>query len=132
MLNLAQLCSNTSFSFAFALKHHLRHEPGPFYEDLYPFLTSLEMSPYCQHWFQRDADTVDSPEVLQGLPVDGLPTHTGQYGTFPRLLTAETAPLLPATPPDRSQVVVSVNTSLVPGVSFLQRVGRWLSRKSFT
>ena len=129
MFNLALLRPNTSFSFAFALKHHLRHEPGPFYEDLYPFLTSLEISPYCQHWFQLDAATVDAAQFPRSF--DGLPTHTGQYGTFPTVVAAETAPLLPATPPDRSQVITGVNTSLVPGVSFFKRVGRWLTRKYF-
>ena len=90
-------------------------------------LTSLEMSPYCQHWFQVDKNA--PAQLTRSLPVDGLPTHTGEYGTFP-IITSEAAPLLPATPPDRSQRITKVNTSLVPGVSFLQRVGRWISRKS--
>lgn len=120
--NIARLCPNVSFRFAFALKHHLRHEPGPYYEDLYPLLTSLEMSPYCQHWFQGAADA----QLPRGFPIDGLPTHNGEYGTF----ATETAPLLQATPADRSQRINKINTSLVPGVSFLQRVGQWLSRKS--
>jgi len=90
-------------------------------------LTSLEMSPYCQHWFQVDRNVISPTQLSRSLPVDGLPTHTGEYGTFP-IITAETAPLLPATPPDRSQRIDKVNTSLVPGVSFLQRVGRWVSQ----
>lgn len=92
-------------------------------------LASLEMSPYCQHWFQVDKNAVNAIQLPRSLPVDGLPTHTGEYGTFP-VITSETAPLLPATPPDRSERIAKVNTSLVPGVSFLQRVGRWIRRKS--
>jgi len=128
VFNLAQVYPDTSIRFAYALKHHLRHESGPFYQDLYPFLIALETSPYCQHWFQSNPNV---PQLTRTLPIDGLPTHNGEYGTFP-IVTTETAPLLPATPPDRSQVIAKVNTSLVPGVSFLQRLGRWLSRKSFT
>jgi hypothetical protein len=128
--NLAQLCPNAPFSFAFALKHHLRQEPGPFYEDLYPLLTSLETSPYCQHWFQVDTDTI-TPQLPQGLPTDGLPTHTGEYGTFERTFATEHAPLLPATPPDRSQRIERFNLELVPGASLLKRIGQWISSKPF-
>jgi len=91
-------------------------------------LGSLEMSPYCQHWFQVDKNALTlSPTHLPRLPMDGLPTHTGEYGNFP-VNSTETAPLLPATPPDRSQRIAKVNTTLVPGVSFIQRVGRWFSQ----
>lgn len=90
-------------------------------------LGSLEMSPYCQHWFQVDKNAVNPTHLPSHM--DGLPTHTGEYGTFP-VTSTETAPLLPATPPNRSQVITKVNATLVPGVSFFQRVGRWISRRS--
>src|SRR5258706_683721 len=126
---MAQLRPNVSFRFAFALKHHLRHEPGHYSQDLSPMLASLEIAPYFQPWFQVDRNAVNPTNLARSIPVDGLPTHTGQYGTFP-INSAETAPLLPATPPDRSQRITTVNTTLVPGVSFLQRLGRWISRRS--
>ncbi|PVF97039.1 UPF0187-domain-containing protein [Serendipita vermifera] len=97
--------------FAFALKHHLRDEPGPYYEDLNHLLGAMELSPYHIHRFPS-SPSIGSPVTVQnGLPgANGQQNADGTYGTFDP--NDPHAPLLPATQSRRSKV--SVYTDLVP------------------
>ncbi|KAG8761099.1 hypothetical protein FRC14_007880 [Serendipita sp. 396] len=85
-------------AFAVALKHHLRDEPGPYYEDLNRLLGAMELSPYHEHRFPTSP--TGSPELgNNGLP-DAYPSDD------PR------APLLPSTMTRKSRGSVFVD--LVP------------------
>lgn len=99
-------------AFAFALKHHLRDEPGPYYEDLNPLLGVMELSPYHTHRFPTSATA--SPATVQ----NGLPgTSNDAYGTFNGNTPHDAnTPLLPATMSRRSRA--SVYVDLVPFASW--------------
>ncbi|QRV98951.1 bestrophin protein [Ceratobasidium sp. AG-Ba] len=64
--------------FAIALKHHLRGEPGIYYEDLYYLVTTV---PHVSKHFQTNSPTVAT--FAAGPSTSTLPEHTNhQYGTF--------------------------------------------------
>lgn len=109
-------------AFAFALKHHLRDEPGPYYEDLNPLLGAMELSPYHTHRFPNS--TVGSPATIQ----NGLPSE-GAYGTFEGTRSASdpTAPLLPGATPRKNRASVFVD--LVPFGSWFSAIGRLFRKK---
>lgn len=91
-------------AFAFALKHHLREEPGPYYEDLYPLLLALENSPYHQH---RDPLEPTFSPVADVSRLPAVPGNT--YGTFESNIesggaaSSSTAPLLPGQTPKQAR-----------------------------
>jgi len=92
-------------AFAFALKHHLREEPGPYYEDLYPLLMAIENSPYHQH--REPNDSTFSPVA----DVSHLPNvpPAGTYGTFESSMEAGAgAPLLPSSAPKAPKKAMSL------------------------
>lgn len=111
-------------AFAFALKHHVRDEPGPYYEDLNPLLGAMERSIYHTHRFPGSA--TGSPATVQ----NGLPgaNPDGQYGTFEANVSGDpNAPLLPSTIHRKSRV--SIYTDLVPFSSWWSAFANIFRRK---
>ncbi|CAG7854805.1 SubName: Full=Uncharacterized protein {ECO:0000313/EMBL:CCA68691.1} [Serendipita indica DSM 11827] len=108
-------------AFAFALKHHIRDEPGPYYEDLNPLLAAMELSPYHTHRFPS-SPPMGSPAAA----VNGLPSNGDQYGTFPTSNDPH-APLLPATQSRRTRG--SVYVDLIPFGSWWTAFKRLFSRQ---